>query len=369
MSRPPGAGVDATWTDVLPPSLDGVIDWRLANSVARMVASATPAPDVPMTGFASEVDAFAARSAELVSGYTGLDGGGALPSPETVDRGGWAATNLGSMRSVLDPVADRVGGGAGPLSGPLRALTGTLLAVEVGALSGFLAARVLGQYEFPVLDPDVPARLLFVGPNLAAAAKSLDADDQALTRWVALHETTHALQFGGVPWLRAHLASRVGELVSGLDVDVDLRKVLRMPGAADLRALVETVRRGELITLVAGPQRRALLDELQATMALLEGYAEHVMDAVGEQVLPDLDALRSGLERRRRERSGFFRLLEKLIGLDLKLRQYEQGKAFCDAVVAEGGIEGLNRAWAHPENLPTLADLDDPSGWLRRVSA
>src|SRR3712207_7448355 len=58
----------------------------------------------------------------------------------------------------------------------------------------FRSARVLGQYEFPVLDPEVPARLLFVGPNLAAAAKSLDADDQTLTRWVALHETTHALR-------------------------------------------------------------------------------------------------------------------------------------------------------------------------------
>ncbi len=332
-----------------------------------MVASTTPAPDVPMTGFASEVEAFAERSAELVSGYTGLDGGDALPAPETVDRGGWAATNLGSMRSVLDPVSERVGG-AGPLSGPLRALTGTLLAVEVGALSGFLAARVLGQYEFPVLDPEVPARLLFVGPNLAAAAKSLDADDQTLTRWVALHETTHALQFTGVPWLRGHLASRVRELVAGLDVDVDLRTVLRMPGAADLRALVESVRRGELISLVAGPQRRPLLDEMQATMALIEGYAEHVMDAVGEQLLPDLERLRVGLERRRRERTGFLRLLEKLIGLELKLRQYEQGKRFCDAVVSEGGIAGLNRAWESPETLPTLAELDDPGGWLARVS-
>ncbi len=352
----------------LRPSLDGVIDWRLANTVARMVASTTPAPDVPMTGFASEVEAFAQRSAELVGGYTGLEDGGALPAPETVDRGGWAATNLGSMRSVLDPVSERVGSGAGPLSGPLRALTGTLLAVEVGALSGFLAARVLGQYEFPVLDPEVPARLLFVGPNLAAAAKSLDADDQTLTRWVALHETTHALQFSGVPWLRGHLASRVGELVSGLDVDVDLRSVLRRPGAADLRALVESVRRGELIALVAGPQRRPLLDELQATMALIEGYAEHVMDAVGEQLLPDLAKLRVGLERRRRDRTGFLRLLEKLIGLDLKLRQYEQGKRFCDAVVAEGGIAALNRAWDGPGSLPTLAELDDPNGWLGRVT-
>jgi coenzyme F420 biosynthesis associated uncharacterized protein len=345
-----------------------VIDWRLANTVARAVASTTPVTAAPTDALAAEVTAFADESARLVSGYTGLDGGAGLPAPETVDRGGWAATNLRSMESVLEPVAGRVGSDLGPLSGPMRALTGTLLAVEVGALSGFLAARVLGQYEFPILDPAAPARLLMVGPNLAGAARGLEADDRALAHWVALHETTHAQQFTAVPWLREHMADRIGELVKGLDVDVDLRSVLRLPTMDDLKAFVDAVRAGEVVQLVAGPQRRVLLDELQGTMALIEGYAEHVMDAVGERVLPELPELRKGLERRRRERSGMLRLFEKLIGLDLKLRQYEQGKAFCDAVVARAGIEGLNKAWVAPANLPTLDELDAPEAWLARVS-
>jgi coenzyme F420 biosynthesis associated uncharacterized protein len=340
-----------------------MIDWRLAERVAGAVASTAPRADGTHEAVSDEVEAFAARSAELVSGYTGLSAPDGLPAPETVDRGGWAAINLRSMRAVLDPVVARQGEGLGPL----RVVTGMLLAVEVGALSGFLAARVLGQYEFPVTDPEAPARLLFVGPNLAQAARSLDAEGQALTRWVALHETTHALQFAGVPWLRSHMASRIGELLGSLDVSVDVRKLVRLPRLDDLRALAETVRREGLVTWVAGPERRALMDELQATMALLEGYAEHVMDATGEALLPDLPRLREGLERRRKARSGLMRVLERLIGLELKLRQYEQGKAFCDAVVAEGGIEALNLAWERPEALPTLADLDDPAGWLARV--
>ena len=346
-----------------------MIDWRLADSVAHGVASLAPAPPGPLDALATEVEAFSARSAELVSGYTGLSAPDALPHAETIDRRGWASTNLASMRSVLDPVAGRAGDGLGPLTGPVRVLTGTLLAVEVGALSGFLAARVLGQYEFPVLDPTAPARLLFVGPNLAQAATTIEADETSLTRWVALHETTHALQFGGVPWLREHLAGRVRELISSLEANVDPRRLVRMPAADDLRALAAAAKRGELIQFVAGPERKALLDELQATMALLEGYAEHVMDAVGEALLPDLEHLRGGLERRRRDRTGLLRLLEKLIGLDLKLRQYEQGKRFCDAVVAEAGIEGLNRAWVSPEQLPKLSELDQPSAWLERVAA
>jgi coenzyme F420 biosynthesis associated uncharacterized protein len=335
-----------------------MIDWRLAERVAGAVAST--APDAPHEAVSAEVEAFAARSAELVSEYTGLSAPDGLPAPETVDRSGWAQINLRSMQKVLDPVVATQSAGLGPL----RVVAGMLLAVEVGALSGFLAGRVLGQYEFPVTDPTAPARLLFVGPNLAQAARSLDAEGEALTRWVALHETTHALQFGGVPWLRAHMASRIGELVRSLDVKVDVRNLMKLPRLDDLRALADTVRQEGLITLVAGPERRALIDELQATMALLEGYAEHVMDATGEALLPDLPRLREGLERRRKARSGLMRVLERMIGLELKLRQYEQGKRFCDAVVAAGGIEALNRAWEGPEALPTLADLDDPEGWL-----
>jgi putative hydrolase len=140
-----------------------------------------------------------------------------------------------------------------------------------------------------------------------------------------------------------------------------------LTSSTDARALVDAVRRGELVQWVAGPERAAQLDEVQSLMALLEGYAEHVMDEVGAEILPELDELREGLERRRRDRSGLFRVLEKVIGLDMKMRQYEEGKRFCDAVVAKGGIEALNRAWASPESLPTAAELRAPDAWLTRT--
>src|SRR4051795_5341685 len=102
-----------------PPTVERVIDWRLADSVARGVASLAPSPDGPTTTLAAEVEGFASRSAELVGDYTGLGGAATIPAPETVDRGGWAETNLTSMRSVLDPVAARAGDGLGPLAGPM----------------------------------------------------------------------------------------------------------------------------------------------------------------------------------------------------------------------------------------------------------
>jgi coenzyme F420 biosynthesis associated uncharacterized protein len=335
-----------------------VIDWNLAGQVARGLAGLQPAGDPRPF---EQLSAPAAESERLVSAYTGLVPQQPLPVAEAVDRDGWIDANLRSLGGVLDPVSERLGSRLGPLGGA----AGALLALEAGAVSGFLGGRVLGQYEFPPLDPSAPPRLLFVAPNLGHAATTLDAEPDQLLRWVALHETTHALQFGGVPWLRAHLAGLVGELLGSLDVNPG--GLLRLPDLSDLRGLLDRVRDEGLVFMVVGEERRGQLEAAQAFMALLEGYAEHVMDAVGASMLADLDAMRAAMDRRRHERSGLLRVLEKLFGMDLKLRQYQQGKAFCDAVVARGGIAALNRAWAGPETLPTFAELDDPVGWLART--
>ena len=343
--------------------MGSVIDWKLATTVAEGIAGLKAAPDSAQF---EHVAGPSEESARLVAEYTGLRAE-TLPHPEPVDRPLWIQSNLKSLKTVLDPVAGKLGGGTGPLSGVIGAVGGTVLAVEVGAISGILGQRVLGQYEFPILEPEAPARLLFVSPNLAQAAVNLEAEPDELLRWVALHEITHALQFGGVPWLRPYLAETVGEMLGSLEVDP--KRVFSMPDLSDLKGLVDKVREGDVATLIVGPERRATLDRMQAFMAVLEGYAEHVMDAVGAQVLPDLPKLRGALDRRRRDRSGLFRIFEKLIGMDLKLKQYEQGKKFCDAVVAAGGIEALNRVWWGPEQMPTIGELDDPDAWLARTTS
>src|ERR671916_1737556 len=338
--------------------MEGVIDWTLAAQVARGIAGLQPAGDpAPF----EQLSAPAAESERLVSAYTGLTPSAPLPVAEAVGRPEWIDTNLASLGGVLDPVSAKVGAKLGPLGGA----AGMVLALEAGAVSGFLAGRVLGQYEFPVLDPEAPARLLFVAPNLAHAATGLDAPTDQLLRWVALHEMTHALQFGGVPWLRPHLGELLRDVLGALELDP--RGLLRVPDVTDLKKLLERVREDGLAVVAIGAGRRETLDRIQCFMAVLEGYAEHVMDAVGATVLDDLPGLRSALGRRRHDRSGLLKLLDKLLGMDLKLRQYEQGKAFCDGVVARAGIAGLNQVWSRPEAMPTMAELDDPRGWLARV--
>src|SRR5919202_5392345 len=244
--------------------MGSMVDWSLASTISRGVARLAPAGD-PAPFHALEGPN--AESERLVSAYTGLQPISPLPAPEAVSRDEWIDANLRSMRGVLDPVADKLAGaGGGLLGGIVGSAAGGLLAIEAGAISGFLAGRVLGQYEFPVLDPAAPARLLFVAPNLGHVADQIDADSDQLLRWVALHETTHALQFGGVPWLREHLAAMVRELLGALEVNP--RSLLKLPDPSDFKRLFDQVREEGLATVAVGAERRALLERLQAFMAV-----------------------------------------------------------------------------------------------------
>jgi coenzyme F420 biosynthesis associated uncharacterized protein len=338
------------------------VDWKLASTLATRLAGSPTRQSLP-----DDLDARCERASELVVAYTQLVPVSEPPPPEAVDRLGWIEANLKSFKATLDPVVERAGARLGSTTSPLAIAGTALISAEVGAITGYLSRRVLGQYELALLDPDSQARLLLVAPNLVEAAHHLDAEPGALLDWVAFHEMTHVVQFTAVPWLRERMAGLMSELIASLEVDVDWRQLLRMPRREDLRAVRSALRDGGALSIVAGPQRRALLDTIQATMALIEGHAEHVMDAVGEQVLPDLPSLRDAMQRRRRDRPPLMRLLEKVLGLDLKMAQYEVGKRFCDEVVQREGIERLNDAWSAPELAPTGPELRDPGAWLVRT--
>jgi coenzyme F420 biosynthesis associated uncharacterized protein len=344
-----------------------VIDWILAERIAGYVAGRGGSDGAAPT---SDLASLAAESERRVVAYTGLEPARPLPAPEGVGRREWVATNVESMRELLDPVLERAGSGLGPLRPAVQLAAGVVVTTEVGVLLGYLAQRVLGQYELVLLEePAVerPPRLLFVLPNLGAAVRAFGAEEDEFMTWVALHEVTHAVQFSGVPWLHGHLSGLVKQLLQSAELRIDRGRKLHLPSGDELRRMGRAVRSGDLISLVASEAERETLDRVQATMAVIEGHAEHVMDAVAPDLLPSLPKLRAGIDRRRKSQSGLSRLLAKVLGLEMKLRQYEQGKFFCDAIVRQGGRDALGRMFSGPDALPTLAELQDPSAWLARV--
>ena len=137
---------------------------------------------------------------------------------------------------------------------------------------------------------------------------------------------------------------------------------------SDPRAAIRAVMQGELPRLLAGPEQEATLDSLQAVMSVIEGHAEHVMDAAAASLDAGYARLRTRLDARRASRGGLAEVIAGLLGMELKLRQYRLGKAFCDAVVAEAGTEALNGVWQAPDALPAMAELERPLEWLARVA-
>ena len=345
-----------------------MVDWTLAQQVARFAAGNGASPSLDEPDFAGRVEA----TRPVLVEYTGLSPVDPVPAPEAVSRAEWAEVNVGSMATMLDPVTQRLGNrfaGAGAFAGPLKVATGATVAAEIGLVVGYMAQRVLGQYELSLLEPDRPARLLFVEPNLARAIRDLRVDPDSFLSWIVLHELTHVLQFSGVPWLRDHMGSLMQSYLSTVEVRIERGSAGGLPTLPSFGRLVETFREGGLVALVQTREQRAIMNRVQTAMSVIEGYSEHVMDAVGSDVLPSYAGLREAMERRRRSRSAPERVLQRLLGFEMKMRQYEQGKQFCDAVVARHGVAVLNRVWESPDSLPSAAELRSPDAWVERIGS
>ncbi len=349
-----------------------MIDWRLAERTADAILILPPRGDANPAYSSAAIARAATAGIEAATAYAGLGTPANPPAGELIGRREWSRNALATLRAAANPVERRLAtevDAPGPLGPALRRAVGAGLAIEIGVAAGYAGGRVLGQLDFALFGPPRPSRLLFVGRNLERAREALEADSDTFLRWVALHEGTHVVQFQCVAWLEDHVRQLASDLIEGAVSDLDTgslgragRELLRSP-----RELVRALLRGELARLLADEQRRAQLDRLQATMSVIEGHAEHVMDAAAVELGDDLAELRNRLDRRRARSGGLSALLGRLLGLEAKLRQYEVGKAFCDEVTRSGGTEALVALWESPARLPTLAELEQPRLWLERT--
>jgi coenzyme F420 biosynthesis associated uncharacterized protein len=357
--------------------VSGVVDWGLADWAASTVIGGLPGRGRPADtdGYAAvEVERACSEAAAVAAAYAGLGEVAEPPIAELIDRRAWARNALATLREAAEPLEARIAAEMslpGPLGAIVRRGFGAAVGTEAGLAAGYAARRVLGQYDLALFGRARPARLLFVAENMATARRDLDADRELFLRWVALHEATHVIQFEQVDWLAAHMRSLAGALIEGAAEGLDAaglvaigRRLVRDP-----RELARALLRGELARMLADPRRRRLLDRLQATMSVIEGHAEHVMDAAAADLGPGLIELRRRLDQRRARRGGLGELIARLLGMDLKMRQYELGKAFCDEIAEAAGPEALRTLWRSAADLPDVAELEAPRRWLDRVAS
>ena len=360
-----------------------MIDWDFAVAAAARMAG--PGPEVSRAEadeLVAELRAAAARSTGLVRDYTGLTAEVGTAPVLVVDRRGWVRANADSFATLIDPVvtklADRRGGRDVTPGGFTEAVGSRVTGLEVGTLLGFLAGKVLGQFDpFSGASAGASAgrelgrpqlgRLLLVAPNVLQTERELEVDPSDFRLWVCLHEETHRVQFTAVPWLRDHLQAQVDQLVEG--VDLDPGRVAAMLGDAVRRAgdLVSGKDGTSLLDLFATPEQRAVIDRVTGVMSLLEGHADVVMDGVGPEVIPSVRQIRRRFDRRRRGAGSLDRVLRRLLGLDAKMAQYRDGARFVRGVVDAVGMDGLNKVWVEPANLPSKDEIADPRSWVRRL--
>ncbi|MEU4830298.1 zinc-dependent metalloprotease [Streptosporangium sp. NPDC023615] len=348
-----------------------VIDWDLA--VATGTRLVRPGPQVSREEARQAVADLRRLSREAeghVREFTRIDTETAPQTATVVDRPGWIKANVEGFRVVLEPFTERMAARRDQTPAIVSAVGSRVTGVEVGAVLAFLASRVLGQYElFLPPDPTGQAptgRLTLVAPNIVHAEQELNVNPRDFRLWVCLHEETHRVQFTGVPWLREYVRSQTTDFLLASDIDLPVL-LERLRSAAG--TFTDVVRGGEgnLIDAIQTPEQKVILDRLTAVMTLVEGHGDYVMDAVGPSVVPSVADIRAKFHHRREGGSRLDRTVRRLLGLDLKMKQYAEGSAFVRTVVGRVGIDGFNKVWTSSETLPTQAEIAAPERWISRV--
>lgn len=356
-----------------PPPL---INWDQVRAVALGLNRDGALEHSRVEALTSDYGALVRRCVPLISEFTGQTLPGGVEAVYVFGRTDWVRANIENFRRLFQSIEEmnqRQGGLTGlPGAAVWNKVNQTILSTELGILLGYLARRVLGQYDLALLgkEPVDAGKLYFVEPNIEAVQTQLGLPADDFRMWVALHETTHAFEFEAHPWLQR----RFNELLTRYFrlLEDDLGQLKR--GMEAVRLLTDRVRAGRAsgerwIAAIMTPEQRAIFNELQAIMCILEGYSNYVMNGIGRTLLPSFDAISARLAQRQKERSLAEQIFIRLTGLNMKLAQYILGERFIDAVVERRGRAFVERLWSSHEALPTMDEIRDPERWIARIEA
>jgi coenzyme F420 biosynthesis associated uncharacterized protein len=359
------------------PASAGLIDWDRARSVAISMNRESALTAMERQRLDREYMELVQRTIPLVSAHTGTTLPFPLDQVYAFDRVDWINANITAFQHMFAPLEqlDLFGHRDSPKAVNVlwSGLNQTVVSAELGILLGYLARRVLGQYDLALLgrEPlETSGKLYFVQPNIRNTERTLGVPADQFRLWLALHETTHAFEFEAHPWVREHMNSMIQEYFTFLTQDLEyLKRGLSGLRTFWARARSSSERSNSWIELVMTPEQRRLFARMQATMAVIEGYSNYIMNAVGRDLMPDYTLIHERFERRQKQRSNAEQLFIRLTGLDMKLEQYRLGEAFINSVCAIRGHDFAKRVWEGPEMLPDMAELRQPETWIERIDS
>ena len=345
------------------------VDWDLARRVAVRFSGQEPLADSYLAdSLRTDFAEFTPVAEQLVGAETGLVSLLGPARARVISREEWIAANIASFQRLLRPLMDKLAEKMG--SGAMSGVTRRFAALELGAVLGWMSRRVLGQYDLLVIEEESPLDqdlVYFVGPNVLAVEKRFAFPPREFRLWLALHELTHRAQFTGVPWLRPYFLDQIETLIA--DVEPDSQRLI--DGLRRLRSARRdgSPSEGGISLLLSSPEQQETLSRLTGLMSLLEGHGDVTMSRAGAGLVPSAGRFGRVLQARRRQQTGLNRIVQRLLGLEAKLAQYEQGERFIEVVEAERGRNGIDPVWVSADNLPTMPEIKEPDLWLQRVAA
>jgi len=348
-------------------SVDGMtVDWGLAEKVANQIANRAPFNDASyLKGLNESFNEFTSSAEKLVETSTGLKSFSGEAKAKVVDRSGWIRANFSSLKRLLKPILAENPETNKP------SISSRIAALEIGAVLGWMSTRVLGQYDLLVLDnEDLNDQDLvyYVGPNICAIERRYAFDPDGFRLWLAIHELTHRAQFTGVPWMREHYLSLVKKLLQEVQTDTNEStkknnsqlKLSKDPVSSRLSDF-------KISNFFTSMDQNDSINDIAALMTLLEGHGDVIMSRAGKGHVRNQERFEKVVSQRRKSATGVTKIFQKLIGIEAKLAQYEEGEEFIFTIEESEGIDFLNMVWEHPDNLPKLEEIKNPNLWISRI--
>ena len=361
----------------------GAVNWELVNDNARKALVAEGDPSLT-DGQRSATETAVDLAEVWLDAATDFPATGGRPAAWC--RSEWLSATLPAWQSIVDPIAAKVQGSVsglmpgaggqqpalpeglppemaqmlGPLMGMAQQLGANLFAMQVAQGLAGLAGEVVSAADVgvPLTDDGRPALLPV---NIREFGEGLGVNERDTMLFLALRECAHQRLFAHVPWLRARMTAAVEEYAGGIAVDSSrIESALSGIDPSNPEAMQEVLSSGVLVPEDT-PAQRAALERLETLLALVEGWVDVVVgEAAGGGRLGSLSQLQEAIRRRRAAGGPAERTFATLVGLELRPRKLREAATLWQELGRVRGQSGRDAVWAHPDLLPTAADLERP---------
>lgn len=361
------------------------IDWSNAKTTARQVTASLGPDPTPSQRDQQDV----AQADRLASLWLDehVDFGPLVTPPAAWSRAEWVEKTMGAWQTVAEPIVVQIAdalaasfteqfsatdelpaelGQFGAMMAPmLRTSAGAMYATQLSQAIGKISGQVVSGSEIGIQLLPAP-QVVLLPTNVDAFSSGLGIPDEDVRIYLAVREGARQRLFAHVGWLAPQILALLEHYAR--EITIDVAAITSTIEVSDLGSLtperlaeLSEQLQGRLFSPDQTDEQREILGRLETLLALLEGWVDEVTAAAVDAWMPHTaNALSEAVRRRRATASPAQQLFSALVGLDLSPRRIRDAANLWAGLTRERGVSGRDAIWAHPDLMPSTADLDDP---------